>query len=333
MQMKPLENRRDSKMSLIRDVVILIPCHNEEATVVATIEEVRRIIPLGKIIVIDNLSDDNTAILATKAGSLVISEPQKGKGFAVRKALSQIDSTYRVVFMIDGDATYSVQNFWKAYDQITQQGYDMVVGKRMTNTSFDHTRKREFRFGHRIGNNLLSKTFSSLFGLKQFDSLSGWRVMSIGFSKSFFGGASGFELEAELNSHAFLLQAPVCEIPVEYRGRVSGSSSKLNTYRDGARILRMYMSLFRAERPLMAYSFLGFPWLIFSLVLITQVVSVFFESGTVPNFPSLIAGVGAFTVASLLWATGMILQKVRLARVSMARWAYSQASEFIGQRS
>lgn len=323
----PRESRNDSRIRPITDVVILIPCHNEEATVVATIEEIRSIIPLGKIIVIDNLSDDRTAILATKAGAMVISEPQKGKGFAVRKALSQIDRTYRVVFMIDGDATYSVQNFWEAYERITLQGFDMVVGKRMTNSSFDQSRKREFRFGHKLGNTLLSKTFSSLFGLKQFDSLSGWRVMSAGFSKSFFGGASGFELEAELNAHAYLLQAPVCEIPVEYRGRVAGSSSKLNTYRDGARILRMYMSLFRAERPLRAYSFLGIPWLVFSFVLIARVVKVFFESGTVPNFPSLIAGVGAFMVASLLWATGMILQKVRLARVSMARWAYSQASQ------
>jgi glycosyltransferase involved in cell wall biosynthesis len=309
------------------DVVILIPCHNEEKTIVTTLEEIKRIIPDGHLIVIDNLSDDETANLARSAGATVIAEPQQGKGFAIRKAISQIDPTYRVIFMVDGDATYSIQNFWEAYNLVTQDGFDMVVGKRVTAISNDDSRANEFRFGHRVGNTLLSKTFSSLFGAKHFDSLSGWRVMSPGFTKSFFGGASGFELEAELNSHSYLLQAAVCEIPIEYRGRVAGSASKLNTYRDGIRILRMYLALFRAERPLRAYSFLGIPWLLFSIVLITHVVRVYFENGTVPNFPSLIAGVGAFIVASLLWVTGMILEKVRLARVSMARWAYTQASE------
>lgn len=304
--------------------MILVPCFNEEATIVATIEEIKRIIPLGQVVVIDNLSDDDTATLAARAGAVVISEPQQGKGFAVRSAFSQIDSRCRVVFMIDGDATYSVQNFWEAYSLVSTAGFDMVVGKRKTVYSNEIV-SPEFRFGHKFGNFVLSKIFSALFGLKQFDSLSGWRVMSIGFVKSFFGGASGFELEAELNSHAYLLRAAVCEIPVEYRSRISGSASKLNTYRDGVRILRMYFSLFRAERPLRAYSLLGMPWLLFSIVLITKVVLVFLEDQAVPNFPSLIAGVGAFIVASLLWVTGMILEKVRLTRVVTTRWAYSQA--------
>jgi glycosyltransferase involved in cell wall biosynthesis len=325
--MKRDEVKSISKPKIGADVVILIPCHNEEKTVVSTIEEIRGIIPHGHLIVIDNLSDDETANLARSAGATVIAEPQQGKGFAIRKAISQISPSYRVVFMVDGDATYSVQKFWEAYNLITQQGYDMVVGKRVTVYSNDDSKTNEFRFGHRIGNTLLSKTFSSLFGAQHFDTLSGWRVMSPGFTKSFFGGASGFELEAELNSHSYLLQAAVCEIPIEYRGRVAGSTSKLNTYRDGVRILRMYLSLFKAERPLRAYSLLGIPWLLFSTALITHVVRVYFENGTVPNFPSLIAGVGAFIVASLLWVTGMILEKVRLARVSMARWAYSQACE------
>jgi glycosyltransferase involved in cell wall biosynthesis len=306
------------------DVVILVPCYNEETTIVATIEEIKRIIPLGRVVVIDNLSDDKTSALASGAGAIVISEPQQGKGFAIRSAFSQIDARCRVVFMIDGDSTYSVQNFWEAYNLVCTFGFDMVVGKRKTLNS-NNVELPEFRFGHRIGNFVLSKIFSSLFGLKQFDSLSGWRVMSIGFVKSFFGGASGFELEAELNSHVYLLQAAVCEIPVAYKGRILGSTSKLNTYRDGIRILRMYFSLFRAERPLRAYSLLGIPWLCFSLVLITKVVIVFLEDQEVPNFPSLIAGVGAFIVASLLWVTGMILEKVRLTRVAITRWAYSQA--------
>ena len=313
------------------DVTVLIPCHNEEHSIVATIEEIRQIVPLAQILVIDNLSNDKTAIFAEGAGAKVLAEPQQGKGFAVRKAIAQIESKYLVVFMIDGDSTYSVEKFWDAYNLITHDGYDMVVGKREIVSSNSNLGSNEFRFGHRFGNIVLSKIFSSLFGGAHFDSLSGWRVMSIGFTKSFFGGASGFELEAELNSHAYLLQAAVCEITIAYRGRVEGSTSKLNTYRDGVRILRMYLSLFRAERPLRAYSLLGVPWLVFSIILIVQVVSVFLENGTVPNFPSLIAGVGAFIVASLLWVTGMILEKVRLARVSIARWAYSQASVVISE--
>lgn len=314
------------KDSLNKKVLVLIPCHNEEASIAKTIREVLAVIPEAKILVVDNVSDDLTSENAKKAGALVIKEPQKGKGFAVRRAFSQIDDQIEVVFMLDGDATYAVEGFWKAYDLIVKDGFDMVVGKRTIEIDPHDSRGQAFRFGHKLGNHILSRTFSSMFGLAHFDTLSGWRVMSMGYVKSFPGGASGFELEAELNSHAHLLKAAVCEIPINYRGRMAGSTSKLSTYKDGARILRMNMGLFRAEKPLIAYSILGLPWLLFSTILVIRVVEVFFQKQTVPNFPSLIAGVGAFVIASLLWVTGMILEKVRLTRVAIARWAYMEAT-------
>ena len=172
-------------------------------------------------------------------------------------------------------------------------------------------------------NYILSKIFKLLFGIEIKDTQSGWRVMSIGFVKSFTQGASEFEIETELNAHAYLLNAAVSSLPVEYRGRYLGSSSKLQTYGDGIKILRKLLHLFRAERPLIAYSTLGLPWLISSLLLFSRVLPDYFQTLFVSKIPSLIAGVGCFIIASLLWVTGMILEKVRLIRVGHARSLYS----------
>lgn len=304
--------------------LVIVPCHNEELSISATIAELSNNVPNLTIWVIDNLSTDLTGTKAAEAGAVVLPAPQKGKGFAVRHAFARIPADYDVIFMIDGDDTYDSSAFLKAAGLVMEQGYDMIVGSRSEGEDVGQDRTVVFRAGHAAGNRILSKVFQVLFGLYIADTLSGWRVMSPGFVKSFSGGASEFEIEAELNAHAYLLNAAVSSIPVVYRGRQLGSVSKLNTYRDGFKILRRQIQLFRSERPLIAYSALGIPWFVTSVLLVKNVLSTYIATHLVPNFPSLIAGVGCFIAASLLWVTGMILEKVRLTRVALARSIYSQ---------
>ena len=204
----------------------------------------------------------------------------------------------------------------------------MVVGARKTVNSNDSTRKAEFRIGHSFGNLILSYVFRKLFKIDIADTLSGWRVLSRSFVDSFPGGDSAFEIEAELNAHAFTLSAAVCEVPVDYIGRLDGSNSNLRTYRDGWLILRRNFRLYKSERPMLAYSLLSTPWILISAILLIRVLNTYFETGLVPQFPSLIAAVGGFIVSCNLWVTGMILERVRLQRVALARFAYSRSKSY-----
>lgn len=305
------------------NTLVIIPCHNEELSITATIASVYTNIQNPTIWVIDNLSSDLTAQKATESGATVLSSPQLGKGYAIRHAFSRVSSDFDLVLIIDGDDTYGTAEFTLASEQVLAHGFDMVVGDRVLANTHDSSRTQAFRSGHSSGNYILSKIFKLLFGIEIKDTQSGWRVMSIGFVKSFTHGASEFEIETELNAHAYLLNAAVSSLPVEYRGRHLGSSSKLQTYGDGIKILRKLLHLFRAERPLIAYSTLGLPWLISSLLLFTRVLPDYFQTLFVSKIPSLIAGVGCFIIASLLWVTGMLLEKVRLIRVEHARSLYS----------
>jgi glycosyltransferase involved in cell wall biosynthesis len=305
------------------NALVIIPCHNEELSIAATIKSVRRSIENPAIWIIDNLSTDLTAKIASDLGATVLCSPQPGKGYAVRHAFNRINSDFDVVIMIDGDDTYGTQSFKTGIDLVLGKGFDMVVGNRVMVESNDGTRSPAFRAGHGPGNFLLSKLFKILFGVEIVDTLSGWRVLSLGFVKSFTGGATEFEIEAELNVHAYTLKSPVTSIPITYSGRHIGSSSKLRTYRDGLKIFKKQLQLFRSERPLIAYSCLGVPWLVSSILLLTKVLTNYFATQLVLKFPSLIAAVGCFIVASLFWVTGMILEKVRLIRVAQARSIYS----------
>lgn len=305
------------------NVLVIIPCHNEELSIAATIESVRQSIKNPTIWVVDNLSTDLTGQISKKLGAKVLSCPQIGKGYAIRHAFSRVGPEFEIVLMIDGDDTYSTSEFSTASEMILEKGFDMVIGNRVTANSNDSSRTPAFRVGHSGGNLLLSKIFRLLFGVEITDTLSGWRVMSLGFVKSFTNGASEFEIEAELNAHAYLLNAAVVSLPVQYKGRHHGSSSKLRTYRDGIKIIKKQLQLFRSERPLIAYSSLGTPWFIASLYLLGKVLSDYFATNLVLKFPSLITAVGCFIIASLLWVTGMILEKVRLIRVAHARSIYT----------
>jgi glycosyltransferase involved in cell wall biosynthesis len=306
-------------------ILALIPCHNEELSIELTINEIRSVVPDIEIWVIDNGSLDKTSFIAEELGARVIKCPTLGKGFAIRLAFSKIDSQFDAIFMVDGDYTYSIENLNQAIDMIVNDGYDMVVGNRVE--AWDGAaRGKHYRRGHTRGNAFLTGIFKALFGIEIKDTLSGWRCFSPGFVRSFPGGASGFELETELNAHIFLIKGAVKSIDIGYRGRIEGATSKLHTIKDGTKILRRLLFLFRTERPLIAYTGLGIPWFILSLILIRNVLESYFRLNLIPNFPSLIAGVGSFIASVLLWTTGMLLANQRITRASIARYQYAEKS-------
>lgn len=303
------------------DVLVLLPALNEATSINATIESVLKYLPGSKIVVIDNGSDDDTAKIAKSQGASVITEPQRGKGFAVRRGFRYWNDHINTIVMLDADNTYGCEELPSAVEKIQTQGFDMVVGNRIPVKS-GNDRKPVFKRGHTIGNLFFTRFSSLLHPIGITDSLSGWRVMSSGFVRSFSGGASGFEIEAELNAHAYILNCAVSNMNVRYSGRELNSNSKLRTYSDGYRILLMNLRLFRSNRPQVAFSLLASPWLIASAALILRALVAYFETGLVLQFPSLIAGVGSFMVAALLFVTGMILQRVKTIREVILLNAY-----------
>ncbi len=306
-----------------KDVFVIIPCLNEAESIRATIREIRSVVPEAIVAVVDNGSTDKTIEVALSENVTVWSEPLKGKGFAVRHGFVRIPDSCDVVFITDGDDTHSIAPLAEALTLVRERGYDMVVGKRVPDEVTDSTRSESFRFGHNLGNFLLTRTFRTLFPVPISDTLSGWRLMSRGFVMSFTGGDSGFEIETELNAHAYLIKCPVAEVVVPYRGRGEASFSKLNTFSDGFRILRKNLKLFRSERPYIAFSITALPWAIVSALLLLRSLIDYFDTGLVPHFPSLVVSVGSFLVGALLWVTGMILERVRISREAFARFIYS----------
>lgn len=314
-------------------LAVIIPCLNEEVSIAKTITKIKLVENDANIIVIDNGSIDKTVEEANKAGAKVLHEPKKGKGYAIRRGLNSLPKNTDAVFMVDGDNTYDVSKLREAIDLILNRGYDLVIGVRKTEDN-SVLESKEFRFGHSLGNKFLTKLFKFLFKIKISDTLSGWRVMSKGFVDSFPGGDSEFEIEAEINAHAHTINASVVEIPVNYYARDLASQSKLRTYRDGWAIFRRNLRLYKSEKPTIAYNLLASPWFAVSVALIWIVLSGYFQSGLVPKFPSLIAGVGCFIIACNLWVTGMILEKVRLQRVALARFVYMSSNrELISSQS
>ena len=303
---------------------VVIPCLNEQETIREVVSEIKKYLPNSKVVVVDNGSHDDTVIMARKAGAIVVNEPTKGKGFAVRKAFSLIPTGTTSIFMVDGDATYGLEAINEAVEMVELFGFDMVVGKRLVSKTTQKT--LEYRPGHKLGNLFLSKIFQNLFQVHISDTLSGWRVMSVGFVKSFPGGASRFELEAELNAHVHSLNTSVGEIEVSYSERPPNSHSKLRTYSDGFLILRRNLSLFKNSRPLLAFSLLATPWLVVGTTLIVKVIAEYLKIKLVPHFPSLIVGVTCVLVSSLLWTAGIIIERIRLQRCDLMRLVYMAES-------
>jgi glycosyltransferase involved in cell wall biosynthesis len=305
--------------------VVLIPVLNEESSIVETIRSIRRYVPLAELVVIDNGSTDETCIRAESEKVTLLREPQKGKGFAIRKGFSHIRPDCSTVVMIDGDDTYGCDRLIESIELVEHFGFDMVVGNRVPDLNSIEVRKPVYRRSHAFGNFLISKISTFLHPSPIMDSLSGFRVMSPKFVRSFPGGASGFEIETELNAHSYLISASVTNLDVMYRGRGENSTSKLRTYTDGFKILRTNFELFRNNRPQLAFSLFALPWFMLGMILTTYVALKFFETGLVLQFPTFIAGVGSLTVSALLFTSGIILERIKLARVNTSRFFYNSS--------
>ena len=304
-------------------VSVILPCYNESVSLPYTVNQIRKVSTKIEILVVNNASTDNTAAVAKKLGLKLVNENLKGKGFAVRKGFSSVSDKTEIVVLVDADDTYNVSNMTTAISLVADEGYDMAVGNRVQIRRNTNGRGDAFRKGHKLGNYLLSNLNNLLHPAGIKDSLSGYRVFSRSFIESFTSGASGFEIEAELNAHASFMKVAVANFDVEYLGRREGSVSKLNTFRDGLKILVMNFKIFRTYRPKIAFSSLAFIWLCISTYLSFSPVKTYFEVGYVPRFPSLIAGVGAFIIAIQLWNTGMVLDRVKIIHLSQCRIAYN----------
>lgn len=306
-----------------RRVCVVVPCHNEEISIGKVIENIRFHLPDSKILVVDNASDDQTAHIATQMSVEVINEPILGKGRAVRRAFTYINPhNFDCVFMLDGDNTYGLENVEKAINLVCFRGYDMVIGKRVTTQSEPGQREDQYRFGHNFGNFLISKLNQLLFKSNISDALSGWRVFSIGFIKSFPGGDSQFEIEAELNNHVSKLGCPTTEVETNYSGRHIGSESKLRTYHDGAKIIYKYLKLYVDEEPLKFYGSIASFQILIGLTISRNIPKTFFLTGQVPQFPTLIV-LMSLLVASLSTITlGITQQQMKNLKKTLLRFEY-----------
>jgi glycosyltransferase involved in cell wall biosynthesis len=297
-------------------VAVVVPCHNEERAVATVVHDFHTALPGATVVVVDNASTDTTRQRASDAGAIVLHEPRAGKGYAVRRLFSDVEADAYV--LVDGDATYDASAAPEMVALVLEHGVDMVNGARVG----DAAQRAAERAGHSLGNRALSWIFRSLFRLALADTLSGYRVMSRRFVKSFPSRARGFEIETELNVHCAAVDASVVEVPTRYRLRPEGSVSKLSTYGDGYRILRRNLRLFRDARPLLAFSLLALPWFALAVVLVQAAVREYVRTGQVTRFPSLIAGVAAFVVAVQLVVSGMVLERVTRSRDEAVRLAY-----------
>lgn len=295
-------------------VALLVPCHNEAATVAAVVAAFRASLPAADCHVFDNRSDDGTGAIAQAAGAQVHAVALRGKGNVIRRAFADIEAD--VYVMVDGDATYDAAAAPVLVQRLLDEGLDMVVGARVDQDP------AAYRAGHRFGNRLLTRCVGLLFGDSFDDMLSGYRVFSRRYVKSFPAHAAGFEIETELAVHALQLRMPVAELPTAYGARPEGSASKLNTYRDGARILATILRLFKTERPLLFFSLGAGASLLLSVLLAIPLFATYLETGLVPRFPTAILCSALVLLSAVLLACGLVLDTVTRGRIEAKRLAY-----------
>lgn len=295
-------------------VAVVLPCYNEEAAIAQTVVAFRAALPDAAIYVYDNNSRDRTADYARAAGAIVRTERMQGKGHVVRRMFADVDAD--VYVMADGDATYDASAAPLLVRRLVEEQLDMVVGARRSEVEL------AYRRGHRFGNRLLTGMLAQLFGRNFSDILSGYRVFSRRFVKSFPILSSGFEIETEISVHALELRMPVAEVETEYGARPEGSASKLSTYRDGWRILRTILSLYRVERPALFYGNIGVILLIVAILLAGPLIATYLQTGLVPRVPTAVLVTGLTILAFLSFFSGLILDTVTRGRREMRRLAY-----------
>jgi glycosyltransferase involved in cell wall biosynthesis len=297
-------------------VAFLIPCYNEEAAIERVVKDFGRAVPDAEIFVYDNNSGDRTIDVARAAGATVRREPRQGKGNVVRRMFSDIEAD--VYVLVDGDATYCADSAPVMIERLQAENLDMVVGCRV------HEAAQAYRRGHRFGNVMLTSFVSYLFGKQFTDILSGYRVFSRRFVKSFPVLSRGFEIETELTVHALELDMPVGEIETPYGARPEGSTSKLSTYKDGARILKLILTLYKHERPLAFFGVLATVLAVLSVGLAFPIMLEWVRTGLVPRFPTAILSTAIMILAFLSVSAGMILETVTRGRQEVKRLVYLQ---------
>src|SRR3981189_3738175 len=299
-------------------IAVLVPCFNEEAAVATVVADFRKALPSAEIFVYDNNSSDRTMVVARDAGAQVRSERRQGKGHGVRRMFAGVDADIYV--LVDGDATYDAASAPGMIDALLSGHLDMVVGFRVDQA------EAAYRPGHRTGNWMLTGFLSSVFGQAFKDILSGYRVFSRRFVKSFPVLSDGFEIETELTVHALELAMPVAEIETPYYARPEGSVSKLNTWRDGFRILGTILKLYRSEKPLRFFSAIGGFLTPAFIGLAIPVIVTYLEQGIVPRLPTAVLAMGLMFGGVLSVSSGLVLDTVTRGRREIKLLAYlSQA--------
>ena len=295
-------------------IAVLVPCYNEEAAIGRVVADFRAALPAAKIYVYDNNSRDLTMQVAAAAGAIVRSEPLQGKGNVVRRMFADVDAD--VYVLVDGDDTYHAASAPALIDKLVSEQLDMVNAARISQG------EAAYRRGHVFGNWLLTTLVSTVFGKRTSDMLSGYRVFSRRFVKSFPALAGGFEIETELTVHALEMRMPFTEIGTPYKERPPGSTSKLSTFRDGFRILFMIGKLVKEERPLKSFGIAGIVLALISLIVAVPVFVTFYETGLVPRLPTAILAAALMILAFLSITCGLILETVTRGRREMKRLAY-----------
>ena len=295
-------------------IAVIIPCYNEAVAIPKVVADFRAALPGAAIYVYDNNSQDGTAEAARAAGAIVRREILQGKGNVIRRSFADVDADIYV--LVDGDDTYDAARAPEMVALLRSDGLDMVNGARVTDIA------KAYRPGHRLGNLVLTGMVRVVFGDRISDMLSGYRVFSRRFVKSFPALAGGFETETEFTVHALDLRMPVGEIATAYKDRPAGSTSKLRTYSDGVRILRTIVVLVKEERPLQFFSICGLGLLALAILLGVPVVGEFLRTGLVPRLPTAVLAMGLGLIAALSFACGLVLDSVSRGRKEVKRLAY-----------
>ena len=295
-------------------IAVLVPCFNEEAAIGKVVRDFHAALPSAVVYVYDNKSKDATAARAREAGAVVRTELRQGKGNVVRRMFADVEADIYV--LVDGDDTYDAGAAPGLIRMLVENSLDIVTGKR------EATGTAAYRAGHVLGNRMLTGLTALMFNVRLGDMLSGYRVMSRRFVKSFPFTAEGFGVETELTVHAVQLLMPMAEVATKYKERPQGSVSKLNTYRDGFRILFTILLLVREERPFVFFSVIALALALFSLFLGTPVVLDYFRTGQVPRLPTAVLAMGLMLLSFLSFASGLILDTVTRGRWEEKRMAY-----------
>jgi glycosyltransferase involved in cell wall biosynthesis len=295
-------------------IAVLVPCHNEAVAIPKVVADFHAALPDATVYVYDNNSIDGTVAAARAAGAMVRRETLQGKGHVVRRMFADVEAD--IYLLVDGDDTYDAAAAPTMLYRLLEDGLDMVIGTRVTDI------QAAYRPGHRLGNRVLTGMVAAIFGNRVTDMLSGYRVFSRRFVKSFPALSTGFETETEFTVHALELRMAIGEVPTSYRDRPAGSASKLRTYTDGLRILRTIVILVKEERPLQFFSLCGLVLLLLGIGLGIPVVVEFLATGLVPRLPSAVLATGLVLLSFLSLAAGLILDSVTRGRKEIKRLAY-----------